>query len=461
MGSAEHDTFTTEWCQLLDDAINWLPKPIRNEVQYESDANKWSDPIEASSFLKIILCIKEADLSMAMALIEQLYETSAYSGTLFLLRARVHFLLGEFEDMMSCLKHATDLAEDPEQLEQTSVELANLLSRMKSNENVTSDLVENRSVNVHSSATNARNDANVTSDKGSCFTLSFQTEPEREHKDSWSAKTMARSSGNNQVQILSIPSCEDSGLVGERDGLSVSALCAVWSQDKNRWNLMESHLENLLSQSVNCTPIYILECGDRPPSEFEKYCHIIDRRLSIYEAWEKGIQFADTDLVMNLNLDDRLRLNAVELLRVPFQDEKIMCVGGEWHVRFNLNETASYSFVESIGNYDFAPAWPPVPLDTGKLRLGSGTGERGTYGPATMWRKSLFTELPYPTRFGNGDLIESIADAVFWHLVKNRDPSSIVRIPLVVGDYLSSPGSQAEFRVANEHEKLSVHGLGR
>ena len=54
---------------------------------------------------------------------------------------------------------------------------------------------------------------------------------------------------------------------------------------------------------------------------------------------------------MNLNLDDQVRINAVEILRIPFRDKRVMCVGGDWHVRFDLNNSASGKFVEQINNY--------------------------------------------------------------------------------------------------------------
>lgn len=244
----------------------------------------------------------------------------------------------------------------------------------------------------------------------------------------------------------------------EEKSTSVAVVCAVWSRDPNRWDLMSGHLENLLSQTCRVQPVYVLEKSDVPPNEFRDYCITFEERLSIYQAWVKGIEFANCDFVMNLNLDDRLRKNAVEVLRIPFHDKRVMCVGGDWHVRFDLSNSAGGKFIEPINNYYWEATWPPSATSNQKLRLGSGTGERGTYGPATMWRKSLFDGVQYPTRFGNGELIESIADAVFWHMVKSKDPDALFRIPMIIGDYLSSPNNQAEFRTTGEHEKLKKHG---
>ena len=239
----------------------------------------------------------------------------------------------------------------------------------------------------------------------------------------------------------------------------VSVVCAVWSQDPNRWHLIADHLENLSSQTCQVEPIYVLEQGDIPPAEFRDFCTTFGERLSIYQAWSHGINLSNGELVMNLNLDDRLRKNAVETLRIPFYNETIMCVGGEWNIRFDIQDLPDSEFIELINEHSWDPAWPPSPGSVPKLRLGSGTGERGTYGPATMWRKSLFETIQYPIKFGNGDLIESIADAVFWHQVKMRNPDSLFRIPMIIGDYLSSPSSQAEFRVSGEHEKLAKYGV--
>ena len=77
---------------------------------------------------------------------------------------------------------------------------------------------------------------------------------------------------------------------------------------------------------------------------------------------------------------------------------------------FRLNNSQGSKFIEPVNDY------LPTPTSGLKLRLGSGTGERGTYGPSNNVAKVIVRRVQYPTQFGNGDLIESVADAVFWHI---------------------------------------------
>jgi hypothetical protein len=134
-----YDNCETEWSQLLDDAIDWLPPPIHHEILTIEKSSHWSDPIESSAFLKIILSIKEADLDMAMDLIERTYETTSYPGSLFLLRARVHFLRGEYEQLTRCLEAASTFDEDKEQLVATTTELNMLLKKVIESSQLESD----------------------------------------------------------------------------------------------------------------------------------------------------------------------------------------------------------------------------------------------------------------------------------------------------------------------------------
>lgn len=244
--------------------------------------------------------------------------------------------------------------------------------------------------------------------------------------------------------------------MGLNQSPQTTVVTAVWSKDIKRWDLMSQHLENLLSLTTPVRPLYILECGDTPPPEFTDHCVTFDQRLSIYQAWDYGTRIATTELAMNLNLDDRLRRNALEFLQRPFEVPSTLCVGGEWAIQFDVSQTEETRFVESPSLYKYQSDWPPKFVGS-PLRLGS-SGERGTLGPATVWRRALFDIIRFPTRFGNGDLIESIGDACFWRLCYQINPKSIIRVPLIIGDYYSDPETQAEFRHGDESNKLKRFG---
>ena len=161
-----HDT-QTEWANLLDDAINWLPQSIRRDVESFQDSSAWDNPIETSAFLKIILSIREADLDLALQIVEKTYDRAQFPGALFLIRARIHFLKGEFDDMTSCLRLAEELNEDPAQLGATISELSELLARVNSSkieELPTAESTERDSLS--SSIELSHQVSDITSDKG-------------------------------------------------------------------------------------------------------------------------------------------------------------------------------------------------------------------------------------------------------------------------------------------------------
>jgi hypothetical protein len=161
---------------------------------------------------------------------------------------------------------------------------------------------------------------------------------------------------------------------------------------------------------------------------------------------------------MNLNLDDRLAPDAVAQLQATLAEGADL-VGGDWQICFSQPETDAVSPCCPAQTIPFVGSWPPSPqLPT---RLGSGTGERGTLGPACMWRMDLHQEFPqYLWQFGDGTLIKSIADLVWWSILEESG-KQLVRLPKIIGNYYSHPGEQAEFRHAplREEEKLMETGI--
>ncbi|WP_416368494.1 glycosyltransferase family 2 protein [Tritonibacter mobilis] len=238
----------------------------------------------------------------------------------------------------------------------------------------------------------------------------------------------------------------------------VTVFCAVWHKQPNKLELLKSHWDNLKRQSIPVEPCYIFDNGDTAPEWLAAPWHSFSEPLTIYEAWAAGVALARTRFVMNLNMDDRLSTDAAEMMLRGLLQTDTALIGGEWIIQFD------HAFqTEVFGSSDpkqtcFEPAWPPAPIEGDKrLRLGSGMGERGTLGPATLWDLEK-TQRWYPTHFGNRDPILSIGDAIFWqHLHKKKLRTA--RLPLVIGRYFSSPDAQAEFRPHNDEENLRTHGV--
>ncbi len=239
------------------------------------------------------------------------------------------------------------------------------------------------------------------------------------------------------------------------EGALVTVFCAVWHRQKNKLELLQSHYANLRRQSVGVRIIYIFDNGDTPPDWLDADCYVFSGPLSIYEAWSAAVAFNTSFYVMNLNLDDRLANNAVELLVGAACATSARLVGGEWLVCFDNGHLDEAFKAPLLVATEFEPAWPPQPHS--RMRLGSGTGERGTFGPATLWHADTIGKY-YPSYFNDGSTIKSIGDALFWGLFQSRQLPT-ARLPLIIGKYYSSPSDQAEFRSNEDMQNANQHGV--
>jgi len=228
-----------------------------------------------------------------------------------------------------------------------------------------------------------------------------------------------------------------------------TVFCAVWCGDNNRHELIKTHYQNLKAQTRGVEIVYIFDGGDTPPSGLDAMTVSSSKGLTIYEAWNLALACCQTPYVMNLNLDDRLNTNAVELMEIYLEAQNADLVGGDWKICHTQLETDMVSNCYEIAHLPFIPDWPPK--QDALTRLGSGTGERGTYGPATLWKLENHIQIPrYPYRTDDGLKIRGISDSIWWTLLEQQFKKKIVRMPIVVGNYYSHPESQAEFRVGDE-----------
>ena len=239
---------------------------------------------------------------------------------------------------------------------------------------------------------------------------------------------------------------------------TVTVICAVWHQQRDKESLLRGHMENLRRQTLRPRVIYVFDAGDAPPHWLDGTKIAVSDPLTIYQAWNIALSNVMTPLVMNLNVDDRLAPDAIEIMARAFEpDPDVFLVGGDWKVCFGEAESDDVQPVHPLSDLAFHPEWPPLPGRT--TRLGSGDGARGTHGPACMWRLEAHRRMPrYPYRFADGSFIRIIADAIWWHAIEQFMGKKIVRLPLVIGNYRSTPVSQAEFRhsAADEHQKQDI-----
>lgn len=239
------------------------------------------------------------------------------------------------------------------------------------------------------------------------------------------------------------------------DTALVTVFCAVWHRQRNKLELLKSHYINLRRQGVGVRIIYIFDNGDTPPDWLDADCYVFSHPLSIYEAWSAAVALNRSMFIMNLNLDDRLATNAVHLMVGAACASSAVLVGGEWLICFDDSHLEESFDAPILTASEFVPDWPPKPHE--RLRLGSGTGERGTYGPATLWHAEAIGKY-YPCYFADGSIIKSVGDALFWSMFKQRQLRCI-RLPLLIGKYLSSPSDQAEFRANEDTALLNRYGV--
>ncbi len=236
-----------------------------------------------------------------------------------------------------------------------------------------------------------------------------------------------------------------------------TVFCAVWNADPARHELLRGHIECLRRQSVPIDVVYVFDNNDRPPSWLDATAVTSRRPLSIYQAWNVAIQHCSTEYVMNLNLDDRLAPDAIETMEDFADANQAGLVAGEWNIRYCQEDTDEVKEAYRASALPFESPWPPQPGTV--TRLGSGSGHRGTLGPATLWRRDLHDKAPYPWQFASGEPIRIVGDLAWWTIIRKHLEVPVVRIPLVIGNYHSHPGEQAEFRTHDEHHDLSSQGI--
>lgn len=233
---------------------------------------------------------------------------------------------------------------------------------------------------------------------------------------------------------------------------NVTIICAVWSKDARRLELLRAHRENLRRQSLAVHALYVFDGADQPPDWLDAETITSSQDLTIYQAWNLALARVTTPLVMNLNLDDRLAPDAAEKLAQQIESSGVQLAGGDWRICYSQDETDAvvpcYPAQELVFSGDCPPRIEPC------RRLGSGTGERLTFGPAVMWKMAAHIQVPrYPWRLNDGTLIKTVADGAFWSILSHLG-APLSRLPLVIGNYHFHPAEQAEYRHPEDLGKI-------
>ena len=228
-----------------------------------------------------------------------------------------------------------------------------------------------------------------------------------------------------------------------------SVICAVWSGDPERLERLRGHRDNLARQTVPVAPIYVFDSGEQPPDWLDAQGVTVKTPLTVFQAWNVALSLVETPLVMNLNLDDRLAPDAINILEAELSGYGATCAGGEWKVCYSQEETDDVRPCYPADELPFVADWPPQP---GTLtRLGSGTRERTTLGPATIWRVNAHIGAPrYPWRFKDGTPIRHLGDAAWWEEMRTNPAFKLIALKRVIGNYYSHPDEQSEFRAPDQ-----------
>jgi hypothetical protein len=194
--------------------------------------------------------------------------------------------------------------------------------------------------------------------------------------------------------------------------------------------------------------VYVFDGGDAPPAGLDAQTVATSPPLTIYHAWNMALAAVTTPLVMNLNLDDRLAPDAVKKLAAHMAAQKAMLAGGDWRITYSQDETDAVTPCVAARDVPFAMDCPPAVR--ANHRLGSGTGESLTFGPAVLWQMAVHATVPrYPWRLDDGSPVQSVGDGLFWSIL-GRLGVPMARLPMVIGNYHFHPQSQAEYRVRED-----------
>jgi hypothetical protein len=239
----------------------------------------------------------------------------------------------------------------------------------------------------------------------------------------------------------------------------VTVISAVWSQQREMEALLSGHAANLDRLTTPVERIYVFDGGRPPPADLTGVAVSVREPLTIYEAWNVALSLVRTPYVMNLNLDDRLAVDAVDqLVGAIAADPDIWLAGGDWKICETAEATDAVEASYPIDALPPTRCWPPAAGVEARIGSGDGIVTR-SFGPATLWRMEAHLKFPrYPYRYKDDTPIRVAGDAIWWAMLAQWAHKQSARIPRIIGHYRTWPSSQAEFRHPDhgEHDRGDI-----
>lgn len=227
---------------------------------------------------------------------------------------------------------------------------------------------------------------------------------------------------------------ESRNIDADESAILLSAIVSTYDSEQ----FMEGCLEDLINQTLYTEgklEIIIVDSaspggeGEIVKEYMEKHPHIrytrTKDRITIYEAWNTGIQMASGEFITNANTDDRHKNDAYEVMLAEFENHPETDV---LYADVLQTETPNDTF-ESASKKSII-SW--VEFDPDLLLIGC------YIGPQPIWRKSLHD------RFGLFDgSLKVVGDYEFWLRISRSAAFRHLKQPL--GLYFSS-GESLEHR---------------
>ena len=218
---------------------------------------------------------------------------------------------------------------------------------------------------------------------------------------------------------------------------AVSAIISTYKSEK----YIEGKIQDLLNQTIADRLEIIIIDSHSPENEkaiatkyarkHENIKYIrTETRESIYKAWNRGIKAARGKYITNANTDDRLKPDALEILKNELDtNEDIALVYGDFFIS-NCENQDFYDHVRC--GYSIKPDYAPNIMLSGCHM-----------GPQPMWRKSVHAEIGY-----FDENLESAGDYEFWCRLSAR--YSMKHINRFLGLYFHNPAG-----IVNSNQRKS------
>lgn len=168
----------------------------------------------------------------------------------------------------------------------------------------------------------------------------------------------------------------------------VTALVSAYNSER----FIEGCLRDLEQQTIaDRLEIIVIDSGseqdersivERFQEQHDNIIYVRTERETLYGAWNRGIEMARGEYVINANTDDRHRDCAFELMaRELDQDESVDLVYGDWLTTPNPNETFASHTGDPRMVLRYPEFFPPLCL----LHF--------MFSPSPMWRRSVIDDV--------------------------------------------------------------------